>query len=462
MTTRGERSGDDRDVLVVGAGVAGLTCAVQLGRAGLRVTVIEARDRLGGRIHTVRPPDCPLPVELGAEFVHGTPPELLALLDGAELERRPAFGSPWCTSSNGLRPARWEEGETDSLFDALDAHRTPDRTVDAFLEEWTRAHREQATAVSGARDFVAGFHAADPALMGEHALAHETAAAQAEGGEATVRIPAGYDRLVELLRSQLVSGVDVRTGTAATAIDWRPGHVRISTQVGDNSARRGSAVPPQLEAARAVLTLPIGVLRARTADGGVRPDPMPPTHEQALERLYMGQARRIVMQFREALWTQAGLRAPGVAASLETMGFLQSPAERIAVWWTAAPLGVPLITGWMGGPRAEAYVGSADGEVLALALDSLAGALRLPRQLLADELVRASTYDWGADRWARGAYSYAGLDGMEARRALARPVEDTLYWAGEATHWSGSAGTVHGALASGARAARELLQSLER
>ncbi|MHB1225213.1 MAG: flavin monoamine oxidase family protein, partial [Gemmatimonadaceae bacterium] len=185
-------------------------------------------------------------------------------------------------------------------------------------------------------------------------------------------------------------------------------------------------------------------------------------HALALERLYMGQARRVVMHFGERLWESGELRAPGVTDSLATMGFLQCPDDRIAVWWTATPLRASVITGWLGGPRAAGLTGAPEGRVVGMALESLAGALRLPRKRLENALVRAHTYDWGADRWARGAYSYAGLDGTEARRELARPVDDTLFWAGEATHWEGSAGTVHGALASGARAASELLRSLGR
>lgn len=460
--TKSEQGPVNCDVIVVGAGVAGLSCAVALVRAGLRVTVVEARDRLGGRIYTARLPDAPIPVELGAEFVHGTPPELLALLDEAKLERLPAFRSAWRASSEGLLPARWEDDPTDSVFSALDPDRTPDRTVDAFLAEWTGGHPDRAASAVSAREFVAGFHAADPALMGERALAHETAASRAEGGEDNVRIPTGYDILVDLLQSQVGPDAIVTTGTAVTAIHWCRNHVTVSTLTGDGKSPSRREITGQLEARRAVITLPVGVLRASPADGGVRPDPMPRSHQQALDRLYMGQARRIVMQFREAFWTRAELRAPGVTAPLQQMDFLQSRDQPVAVWWTSAPLREPVITGWVGGPRAAEMTGSDEAEVAALALDSLSAALRLPRQLLAQELVHASTYDWGTDRWARGAYSYAGLNGTEARRALAQPVEDTLYWAGEATHWSGSAGTVHGALASGKRAAMELLQSLKR
>lgn len=455
------------DVVVVGAGVAGLSCALALGTAGLRVTVVEARDRVGGRVHTVRPTDSPLPVELGAEFVHGTPPDLLALVREAALTATPALDAPWRAAADGLRPASWDEDGVDGLFDALDPDRVPDRTVHEFLREWAARHPDAGAGVARAREFVAGFHAADPALMGERALAHEMVATQAEGGERSARLPAGYDRAVSRLRARLAPTVELRLGTVVSAIRWRAGRVTVHTRPADGGAPRLAGDAPgdtgdTMDAPRAVLTLPVGVLRAAAEDGGVRPDPMPAGHARALERLYMGQARRVVMHFRERVWESGELRAPGVTDSLATMGFLHCPGERIAVWWTATPLRAPMITGWLGGPRAARLTGATEERVIGIALESLAGALRIPRERLEGGLVRAHTHDWGADRWARGAYSYAGLDGIEARRDLARPVDDTLFWAGEATHWEGSAGTVHGALASGARAASELLRSLGR
>ena len=83
------------DVVVIGAGVAGLGCAGVLARAGLRVTVVEARARIGGRVHTIRPDGAPLPVELGAEFVHGGPPELEKLLAAAGATPVPVESTRW-------------------------------------------------------------------------------------------------------------------------------------------------------------------------------------------------------------------------------------------------------------------------------------------------------------------------------------------------------------------------------
>lgn len=168
------------------------------------------------------------------------------------------------------------------------------------------------------------------------------------------------------------------------------------------------------------------------------------------------------MHFDRRLWTTPGLRAPGVTQPLDSMGFLFSPLAAVPVWWTAAPMTEPVMTGWLGGPRAARLTGMADEQVIQLALEALAATLRLPHGDVAAALRGAFTHDWGADRWAMGAYSYAGLDGTDARRALSQPVDDTLFWAGEATHWTGSAGTVHGALASGGRAAADLLRSVGR
>lgn len=258
----GEPGGGEPDVVIVGAGVAGLSCAAALARSGLRVTVVEARDRVGGRVLTVRPPAGPLPVELGAEFVHGTPPELLSAIREAGLTAVPALEGPWRAADDGLRPASWQEDAEDSVFGLLDADRTPDRTVDDFLADWTRRNPGGAAGAARAREYVAGFHAADPALMGERALAHEMAATEAEGGERSLRLPAGYDRVVDWLRASAGPRVAVRLQTVVTAVRWRPG-------ASPPSRRRASCSPsPSACSALAPATAGCAPTRCRRATSG--------------------------------------------------------------------------------------------------------------------------------------------------------------------------------------------------
>jgi monoamine oxidase len=118
-----------------------------------------------------------------------------------------------------------------------------------------------------------------------------------------------------------------------------------------------------------------------------------------------------------------------------------------------------LLTGWVGGKGAEALLAQEPAIRLERSLVALSAALAVPRRELEDLLESWASHDWRADPFSRGAYSYVGVGGAAGPRALARPVERTLFFAGEATHGD-QMGTVAGALESGRRAAREVLRSV--
>lgn len=459
MTETGDAAAADpasetRDVLVLGAGVAGLACAGVLSSGGRTVHVVDARDRVGGRILTLRPDGAPLPVELGAEFVHGRPPGLLALLAEARTTPVPVQQARWRAAADGLRPAPWEEDGLDDVLDGLDARRDPDRSFAAYLAEWARAHPHGERAVRQAREFVEGFHAADVARIGECALAHETQAASDDGeDEIDFRIPDGYDRVPAHLHARLGDVVALHLGTRATHVRWSRGRVAVRT-------RRGDADGPTLRARALVVALPLAVLQAGEGEhGAVAFDPpLDDRKREAMSKLTTGAARRIVLHFAERFWEDDGLLAPGVTEHAADIGFLQAPAGApVPIWWTSNPVREPVLTGWIGGPRAERLAGHSERNVRELALDSLAAALHLPRERVDRQLRAAYTYDWSRDPFARGAYSYALVGGGAARAVLAEPCDSTLFWAGEATYAAGASGTVHGAIASGYRAAGEVL-----
>src|SRR5262249_9578796 len=133
--------------------------------------------------------------------------------------------------------------------------------------------------------------------------------------------------------------------------------------------------------------------------------------------------------------------------------FLFSDEPLFPVWWTGRPLEPRLITGWTAGPKADALLGQPESAVIAHAHETLARLLKT--NLPAPH--RLWFHDWHADPYARGAYSYVPVGAMAARRKLAEPVADTLYFAGEATDLAGYGGTVHGAIASRRRAVAQIL-----
>jgi len=193
----------------------------------------------------------------------------------------------------------------------------------------------------------------------------------------------------------------------------------------------------------ALVTLPLAVLKA----GALTFDPILPAKQRALAKLETGQVLKIVLRFREALWD-------------ESVNFLHAPGAEIATWWTAAPVRVPIITAWVGSAGAEALLAEEPQARLERSMIALSDVLALPRRTLAEQLDAWTSHDWRADPFARGAYSYIGVGGVRAPRALGRPVDGTLFFAGEATNGE-QIGTVAGALASGRRAAREVLRVLK-
>jgi monoamine oxidase len=398
------------DVLIIGGGVSGLAAATRLQRAGLRVLVLEARDRLGGRVHTVR--DWPFAVESGAEFVHGRPPRLTRLL-----------GRLTAVPDRHLlvRGGQAEDGRRvwEATMELL-AQR-PDQDCDSLshLRDERRPRvREMA------RAYVEGFHAADAGRASMQAIARDQEASESVGGDKIYHVPGGYDRLLARLGS-----VDARLGTRVRALRWRRGRVEVDA-VGPFGDRQ-----PALSARAAVVTVPLPLLLE------LRFSPALPVKRRAASRLAMGPVIKAAVWFRERFWDDA---------------FIHSPGAAFPTWW---PVGdTPVLMGWSAGPAAAALAGC--DNLPHVAVRSLAHTLRDRR--LGARVVGVRVFDWAADDLARGAYSWVPVGALDAQSELAAPVEGTLFFAGEATHDGGFGGTVHGALDTGLRAAAEILSGVVR
>ncbi len=431
------RSELDGDVVIIGAGAAGLAAAVELAEAGRRVLLLEARDRLGGRILTHHDgPDLP-PIELGAEFVHGEHVVTWAYLRAAGLateelpERR----------DDGRR-ARFPDvyGALAKLLkrDANCGH--ADRPFGDLLRE-RRAAGDDPDTLDAVTRFVEGFHAADLSRIGTAGL-RANDETEEEDGQRQFRLRSGYDGLVRALEARVRrAGGEVRLGAVVTSVAWRSGVIAVETRAPDGTRTT-------LRARRVVATLPLGVLRAPAeAAGAVRFAPEPEAWRAALACLEMGPAARVVLRFDAPWWNDSGARP----------SFIHGAGESFPVWWTRLPYEAPIITGWAGGPAGAALAGLEHAAVVDRALVSLAAVFGRSAEELTRRLRGAYHHDWSMDPFARGAYSYGGVGAHAARALLRRPVENTLYLAGEALV-DGRNGTVHAALADGRRAAREMLE----
>jgi monoamine oxidase len=210
---------------------------------------------------------------------------------------------------------------------------------------------------------------------------------------------------------------------------------------------------------RAVITLPLGVLQAKHHQrGAVRFVPEVPRQTRAaIDGIEMGQATRITLQFRERFWEKLELAGTEGREKLSQLGFVHYPEAPFATWWTLLPLRAAVMVGWAGGPAAEKFVGHSKEYAVEQALGSLRQILGVSEKSLRNLLLAAHTHDWGSDPFSRGAYAYLPVNGLNAQRTLARTLDDTIYFAGEAIS-VGHIGTVHGAIASGHLAASEILR----
>lgn len=422
MQNQAVRNREAADVIVIGAGMAGLGAARILAEHGLAVTLLEARPRVGGRILTVHSPHEELPIELGAEFVHGRPPELLELIAEAGLTIFERDGEMLCYEKGSLGDCNF--GAAFEVLDKLPP--APDMSFAEFLDQ----ARLPDDVAAHAKSYVEGFNAADSSLIGTLALRRQQEAEEAIDGGRSFRILEGYDRVPRfVLERFLAAGGTLHLDTAVTAVDWSPGEVRVTTS---------NPTHPELRAARAIIALPLGVLQS----GVVSIRPEPPT-QAALQKMAMGTAARLSLLFKEKFWSHV---APDLS-------FLITQESPLPAWWTSHPNLSSVLTGWTGGPRA---IGLPAPDVLQQqAIAELQ--MIFQRSDLADLLISAHHHDWQSDPHSRGAYSYAPKDASTASEELAQPVNDTLFFAGEHTDITGNWGTVHAALRSGQRAAKQIL-----
>jgi monoamine oxidase len=416
------------EVVVLGGGVAGLAAALRLHEAGHEVCVVEARDRLGGRIHTLRERAWPLPVELGAEFVHGRPEAIWRIVRRARLRIGEHRGHHLIQRGRKLVDGESVWREVQSL---LEKGAGPDQPFIARLQAARRKGHDAAQVRTMAAAYVEGFHAARVEQASVEAIAQQQAAAEAIGGDGTRRLLDGYDAIPARLASGLT---DVRLSTVVTAVRWRRGQVEL--QVRSPLGKR----LPAIRARAVVITLPLGVLQARDVLFAPR---LPAAKTGAISALAMGPVVKIVLRFRRVFFS-------------DRLSFVHAPGARVPTWWRPLPFEAPVLVGWAGGLAAEKLSFLDEREVLETGLSSLARTLAVPRRLIDTELEAWRVYDWQRDPFARGAYSWVPVGKLPAQRTLAEPVDDTLFFAGEATHFAGYSGTVHGAIESGERAAIEV------
>jgi monoamine oxidase len=439
------------DYAIIGAGAAGLAAARSLSGAGKRVCLLEARNRIGGRIHTLHVPDLPVAIELGAEFIHGEPESTMRIVEAAALAACELPDRHWWA-----RNGRWEG--IDDFWQRIEVVRGKigKRKRDLSFADFLRSRRELPPRLREmACTFVEGYHAAHVDRMSALALRTSDGEQEQEVNR-QFRLAGGQDALLAWLRAGLdPERVELRLGAVVTEVQWSTGAVTVRCRDG----RR-------IQASALIVTIPIGVWKAPPdQEGAIAFDPPLKEKAKALEKLEAGHVVKIVFRFRQRFWEEEGFVAQRVAKqSRETeLNFVHSSDRFMPTWWTTAPIRSPIVVGWAGGHAADALLAEGAGArlnqaMLSRALEAMSQAWCIPRRRLAALLDDTFKHDWQSDPFSRGAYSYPAVGGHTAHAALARPIGRTLFFAGEATSGD-QTGTVAGAIDSGLRAAREALRA---
>ncbi len=441
------------DVIVVGAGAAGLAAAGDLAFHGFNVLLLEARERAGGRIFTVaHGPQAAAAVDLGAEFIHGRPGQTFAITRAASLPVYETGGTHLFQNGPGIAPRGdfWQQVEPvlDGLATAHGQESFAAYAQRKFPGATNLRRREAATS------YVEGFNAAEARIISARELALEQKMAEKIDEQRSFRIVGGYGQLIAAMLKNLGGRVELKMGRPVDQIHWTRGGVRVATTgaLGNQETHF---------AAKLLLTVPLGVLQQpATAASALRFTPeLPADKQRAAQRLAMGAVVKLVFGFRAPFWEE--LPEKSYRPLLFDMGFLHVRPAAFPAWWTMAPLRTNFLTAWAGGAAALKLKSLPREQLARQAINELADVLRVKRTTVAGLVDRMYWHNWQEDPFSCGAYSYVPFNARGMRKALAEPIDNTLYFAGEATEHTGLASTVAGAIASGQRAAAEIAAAHE-
>ncbi len=414
-----------RAALVIGGGISGLAAALELAQNKISTTVLEAKNRFGGRIHTLRHNG--VPIELGAEFVHGRSKALLGAIEDARLSTQTVPDTNWTFENGKLQESKiW--GVISDVFNQVDI-RKPDCSIEDFLVQQPLDEKTRALV----RHFVTGFDAAHADRISAHACRRAEYSGEQISLDQELRVADGYGALVEyFMREIQAHGGQLISGAKVKHVRWAQGTVEVMARRG----RRNEV----FRADAAVVTLPVGVLKT----GDIKFEPSLPEKIEAANGLEFGNVVKVIFQFKESSW--------------DDFGFIHVPDAPLRTWWSD-PRG-PLVTGWCGGPYADALLNLSAEELCTTGLEILSKILfdGAPVSALRRRLSKVHYHNWANDPDVRGAYSYIPVNGLDLPKLLAAPVAGTLFFAGEATVSDAQTGIVFGALETGQRAAKELMK----
>ncbi len=437
-STDDKTSLDKADVIIIGGGASGLAAGKEIAKAGKKVCVLEARNRLGGRIHTLNFTGFSTHIEAGAEFVHGDTPATKSLFKEGGIEFYSTAGK-YYRVKNGKFQKMTNIWITFLILLSKAYFLKQDMPFNKFLERYLNKEMfkdVRETAIS----FVEGYDAADIKKASTFALREEWKNFRQSG---QYRLKGGHIKLIDFLSNEIIkySG-EIFLSTVAKEIRWKPDNVEVISDKGKVYLAR-----------KVLITVPLGVLQSKPHDEAyIHFSPGLPEKLEAAKSIGYGSATKVFLEFKGAFWESSENKI----RKMPELGLLISDTPFTACW-TQLPNKTPLLTGWLAGPQAEKNRNASDEDIINMALDALSYIFNADRSFLINNLRAGKVVNWQIDPFSLGAYSYATVESYEAKKILAQPVEDTLFFAGEALSGGTAMGTAEEALANGIKTAKELL-----
>jgi monoamine oxidase len=416
---------------IAGAGISGLIAGRELLRAGHMVSIFEGRLRTGGRIQSLEVDG--YVVDTGPEFIHGNLKETLGLLKEYEIPYVPIDGVMYRSNETGLAVSYDFVEGWDQLLDKMKSLET-DLPFREFLNTEFPEHRFQALRNSAVR-FAEGFDLADTETASTKGLFDEWK--QEESGQ--FRVPGGYQAVTHSIEKEFrMLGGNIYLNNALKRVDWNTNQIGLFT--GDD----------KFSVDKLIITLPVSLLnQSGLLAESISFSPSIDEKLDAFKKIGYGTVIKIVLIFRTVFWK----------SMIPDALFIFSD-RYFPTWWTQHPLDIPILTAWLGGPRVAALTDHPESFFLDKAMETLSGIFSIYPEEIKSNLTGFRIFNWKNDPWTKGAYSYA-LPGYKlAKEIYRKPIDNRIYFSGEAGYDGPHPGTVEAAVVSGLETARKLLSDI--
>jgi monoamine oxidase len=407
-------------IVVIGAGASGIMVANILSKKGFGVTILEAEDRIGGRIHTLTPPGFLNTIEAGAEFIHGNLPLTLKLLNKAKLKTVNASMNMHRARNGKITHGFGMSTAWQHFYDALE-NLKEDTTVEEFLNQnfpgtKYKLLREEV------HQMAQGLNLAEPAEVSLLSLKTEWLSEEMQYRPVT-----GYLPLLEFLYNEAArKDCQVELNQIVKAVEWQPGKVLVATS--HNS----------YEADAVIITTSLGCLQK----GKIRFIPEIPQISNYFNDIGFGHVIKLALEFNHPSWEN----------KIPDLGFLF--AEQGLTFWTQLEQRVPVIIGWIGNDYTAIYDKLSDEQIIEKCLDVLGKAFVDLRQ----HFRNGAVFRYTENSLGCGGYSWPKPESKKAVRKINKGIENTIWFAGEAFDPKFETATVEAALESGKYVAGKVIK----